>query len=36
VRSILARTPFVVDYLDAPPEAGGFGATVVHLSPEAE
>jgi dsDNA-specific endonuclease/ATPase MutS2 len=31
VRSILARTPFVVDYTDAPAEAGGWGATVVTL-----
>lgn len=33
VRSILARTPFVVDYTDAPPDGGGWGATVAHLSP---
>lgn len=32
VRSILARTPFVEDWADAPPEAGGWGATVAHLS----
>ena len=31
VRKILARTPFVVDWKDAPPEAGGLGATVVSL-----
>jgi dsDNA-specific endonuclease/ATPase MutS2 len=31
VRTILARTPFVIDWSDAPPQAGGFGATVVHL-----
>ncbi|HKR01343.1 MAG TPA: Smr/MutS family protein [Pyrinomonadaceae bacterium] len=36
VRTILARTPFVEDWADAPPEAGGLGATIVHLSPEAE
>lgn len=32
VRSILARTPFVSDWTDAPPEAGGLGATIVRLS----
>jgi dsDNA-specific endonuclease/ATPase MutS2 len=31
VRTILARTPFVGNWTDAPPEAGGLGATVVHL-----
>jgi Smr domain len=31
IRSILARTPFVIDYSDAPAEAGGWGATVVTL-----
>jgi dsDNA-specific endonuclease/ATPase MutS2 len=31
VRAILARTPFVVSYGDAPAEAGGWGATVVTL-----
>jgi len=31
VRSILARTDFVLDYRDAPAEAGGWGATVVTL-----
>jgi len=31
VRTILSRTPFVVDWTDAPPQAGGLGATVVHL-----
>jgi dsDNA-specific endonuclease/ATPase MutS2 len=33
VRSILARTPFVEDWTDAPPEAGGWGATVARLAP---
>ena len=32
VRSILVRTPFVADWTDAPPEAGGLGATIVRLS----
>jgi dsDNA-specific endonuclease/ATPase MutS2 len=32
VRRVLARTPFVLDYRDAPMEAGGWGATVVTLS----
>jgi dsDNA-specific endonuclease/ATPase MutS2 len=31
VRKVLARTPFVVDYADAPAEAGGWGATIVTL-----
>jgi len=34
VRGILGRTPFVRDWTDAPPEAGGWGATVAHLSVE--
>jgi dsDNA-specific endonuclease/ATPase MutS2 len=33
VRSILARTSFVEDWADAPPEAGGWGATIAHLAP---
>jgi dsDNA-specific endonuclease/ATPase MutS2 len=32
VRAILARTPFVAEYRDAPAEAGGWGATIVTLS----
>lgn len=32
VRSILARTDFVIEWTDAPPEAGGLGATIVRLS----
>ena len=31
VRAILGRTPFVIDWTDAPPEAGGLGATIVYL-----
>jgi dsDNA-specific endonuclease/ATPase MutS2 len=32
VRSILARTPFVVDWTDAPGEAGCWGATIVRFA----
>ena len=32
VRSLLARTPFVIAWTDAPPEAGGLGATIIRLS----
>ena len=32
VRTILGRTPWVLDWTDAPPEAGGRGATIVHLA----
>ncbi len=31
VRSILARTAFVLDWTDAPPEAGGLGATIARF-----
>jgi dsDNA-specific endonuclease/ATPase MutS2 len=31
VRSILARTSFVLDWTDAPSEAGGLGATIARL-----
>lgn len=31
VRAVLARTPFVEHYSDAPPEAGGWGATIARL-----
>jgi dsDNA-specific endonuclease/ATPase MutS2 len=33
VRAVLARTPFVEHFSDAPSEAGGWGATVARLSP---
>jgi DNA-nicking Smr family endonuclease len=33
VRKILARTPFVLTYSDAPAEAGGWGATIVTICP---
>lgn len=32
VRGVLKRTPFVTDWMDAPPAGGGLGATVAHLS----
>ena len=32
VRAVLARTPFVRSFGDAPAEAGGWGATLVILS----
>ena len=31
VRAVLARTPFVEHFADAPSEAGGWGATVARL-----
>lgn len=31
VRAVLARTEFVAAFNDAPPDAGGWGATVVKL-----
>lgn len=33
VRKVLARTPFVEHFADAPPEAGGWGATIATLTP---
>lgn len=32
VRSVLARTSFVLDWTNAPPDAGGLGATIVRLA----
>ena len=31
VRKLLARTPFVIDWVDASPGAGGIGATIARL-----
>lgn len=31
VRTVLARTSFVIDWIDAPPQAGGIGATIVRI-----
>jgi dsDNA-specific endonuclease/ATPase MutS2 len=36
VRSVLSKTPFVIDWTDAPPQAGGLGATIVRLSRRAD
>ena len=32
VRSILSRSSLVVEWYDAPPDAGGLGATIARLS----
>jgi DNA-nicking Smr family endonuclease len=34
VRSILAKTPWILNFSDAPPQAGGWGATLVTLQPK--
>lgn len=31
VRSVLSRHPLVADFADAPPERGGWGATIVQM-----
>ena len=36
VRAILKRCAFVIEFKDAPPEAGGWGTTLVTLSQELE
>jgi DNA-nicking Smr family endonuclease len=36
VRAILSRTTFVAEWCDAPPQAGGLGATIVKLSKDVE
>lgn len=36
VRKVLARTPFVIDFRDAPAEAGGWGATIITLRSAAD
>lgn len=33
IRALLARLPYVEGFDDAPPQAGGWGATVVRLKP---
>jgi DNA-nicking Smr family endonuclease len=34
VRALLCKNPHVLRLSDAPPEAGGWGATIVHLRPK--
>jgi len=34
VHNVLARTPFIRDWTDAPPQSGGWGATVAHFTPQ--
>jgi dsDNA-specific endonuclease/ATPase MutS2 len=36
VRKVLAQTPFVIEFSDAPAEAGGWGATVVTLAADCD
>ena len=34
VQSLLAKNPYVAGFKDAPPESGGWGATMVTLKPK--
>ena len=34
IRALLTRLSFVQSFHDAPPEAGGWGATIVYLQPD--
>jgi DNA-nicking Smr family endonuclease len=36
VRRLLARLEYVLDFVDAPPVSGGWGATMVQLAPREE
>ena len=36
VRAVLARTPFVISFRDAPPDRGGWGATIAWLRADPE
>lgn len=36
VHSLLGRLPYVVEAWDAPPDRGGWGATIVRLAPSAQ
>jgi len=36
VRRLLARLEYVLDFADAPPVSGGWGATMVRLAPREE
>ena len=36
VRAVLGRTDFVVSFADAPPERGGWGATIASLRPSGD
>lgn len=36
VRRLLARLPGVASFADAPPQSGGWGATIIRLEPQPE